>query len=190
MACGADSIDKNDNIDSTIGSSQYLDQRSLIMASLQSTAAELRAIKSELEERGASDLSERVERIIADVNEHAEAPRTATEGQSDGPVERLEMMSTGEAAEILGIKSVNTIKRWVRLGLLEGFRRGGRVVVSKRSVQQMADMPAVRWEKDFDRRMEDAADFGANEDELTQDSAASMVWSGRKPWEQDVHAQK
>ena len=35
-------------------------------------------------------------------------------------------MTTGEAAEALGIRSVNTIKRWAGEGLLEGFRRVAR----------------------------------------------------------------
>jgi excisionase family DNA binding protein len=158
------------------------------MSSLESAVADLRALQSALRERGVSDLSEKMDQVIAEVSELATGPASETKGKAGPRTDHFETMTTGEAARFLGIKSVNTIKRWVRDGLLDGFQRGGRVVVSKESVQRMVDRSAVRCERDFDQRMEAAAEFGAREGEPTPDSDDSMVWSGRKPWEQDARA--
>jgi hypothetical protein len=52
-------------------------------------------------------------------------------------------MTTGQAARALGIASLNTIKSWVRAGLLEGFQRGGRVMVSRASVER--PLSPITW---------------------------------------------
>jgi len=45
-----------------------------------------------------------------------------------------ELVTTGEAARRLQVRSINTVKRWVAEGLLVGYRIGGRVLVTAASV--------------------------------------------------------
>lgn len=55
-----------------------------------------------------------------------------------------ELFTTGQAAKALGVKSVNTVKNWVRRGTLTGFRRGSRTLISRESI---ADLQARAWAK-------------------------------------------
>ena len=48
-----------------------------------------------------------------------------------------QFVSTGEAAARLGVASVNTVKRWMRLGLLSGRRVGGRYKVAVSSINSL-----------------------------------------------------
>jgi len=48
-----------------------------------------------------------------------------------------EVLTTGQVAAALGLRSVNTVKRWVREGNLNGFRRGARILVLKESVARL-----------------------------------------------------
>jgi excisionase family DNA binding protein len=91
-------------------------------------------------------------------------------------------MTTGEAAALLGVASVNTIKRWARQGLLEGYQRGGRVLVSRRSVERMLGAPALAAERAHEQELDEAlAPFDTDERPLPP-----LRWSGRKPWTRGV----
>lgn len=48
-----------------------------------------------------------------------------------------EVLTTGQAAAAIGVRSVNTVKKWVENGTLDGFRRGSRVLVLKDSVVRL-----------------------------------------------------
>lgn len=48
-----------------------------------------------------------------------------------------DVLTTGQAAAALGVRSVNTVKQWVRDGTLDGFRRGSRILVLKDSVVRL-----------------------------------------------------
>ena len=50
-----------------------------------------------------------------------------------------ELLTTGQAARALGVRSVNTVKQWVRQGTLEGVRRGSRLLVLRSSVDRLRD---------------------------------------------------
>jgi excisionase family DNA binding protein len=133
---------------------------------------EIETLVRELEQDGQTERAARLAESVSALL--AQAPRKPT---STG-----ELMTTGQAAEALGVRSVNTIKRWVSDGLLEGFQRGGRILVSKSSVDAVRDSGVVKARIDYDRRVDEAlAAFGS--DEEVDPSEMRAAWEGRKPWE-------
>lgn len=98
----------------------------------------------------------------------------------------IALISTGEAAQLLSVRSVNTIKRWAREGLLEGFQRGGRVLVSRRSVERLLTSPPLAQQRAVEQRLSaDLSGFGADE---PPDEPLDAAWQGRKLWEQPTPA--
>jgi excisionase family DNA binding protein len=92
-----------------------------------------------------------------------------------------DLLSTGEAAAILGIRSVNTIKRWASDGLLDGYRVGGRIKVTPESVDKLQTSPIAQRQ----RRCETAlgaslAPFDGGDEPLPPTGSAHV---GRKPWD-------
>ena len=134
------------------------------MNGLELAAQELEALTRDLRSQGASDVAERVQHALDLLRDPGE------------------LITTGQAAEQLGIRSTNTVKRWARQGLLEGFRRGGRVMVSQRSVQAMLAKPEIAREQSFEQELADVLDiFDAGDEPLPP---SGMAHAGRKPWEQ------
>jgi excisionase family DNA binding protein len=129
-------------------------------------AKRLETLSKQLEERGQVDLAQEVGAVINILR-----PRVVPEPPGG-------VMTTGEAASVLGVKSVNTIKRWVAEGLLAGFRRGGRVMVSRESVERMARSPEVADQRTRDAEIAaDLEEFDAGDEPLPP-----TAWAGRKPW--------
>jgi excisionase family DNA binding protein len=92
------------------------------------------------------------------------------------------LVTTGEAAKLLGIRSVNTIKRWVRDGLLLGFQRGGRILVSRSSVDAILASPPVANQQAYERDLHEAMEpFDAGDDI----AVPPTHWPGKKPWERE-----
>lgn len=98
-----------------------------------------------------------------------------------------ELMTTGEAAEALGVRSVNTIKRWASDGLLEGFHRGGRVLISKRSVDALRDSTVVSRRAAVEHGIGEMLSAFDDGDDAPDPGELRMAWEGRKPWEQPEH---
>lgn len=48
-----------------------------------------------------------------------------------------ELLTTAQAARLLGVGSVNTVKRWLYEGKLEGTVRGGRHLIYRHSVERL-----------------------------------------------------
>ncbi len=132
---------------------------------------ELKTLAQELKDRGDSQLARRVDRAISALK--------AEQGRAE-----LDLMTTGEAAHALGIRSVNTIKRWAAQGLLDGFRRGGRVLVSRASVEKMKGHKSVKQEVTFERELDEALDPFDFGDEPVPEFFVSRT--GRKPREQSA----
>ena len=128
---------------------------------------ELEIVATELRRSGDIGLAERVHRIVEDLRQETTP--------SDG-----ELMTTGDAAELLGVRSINTVKRWVRDGLLSGYRRGGRILVSRSSVIEMADRPTVAEQQAFEKEI-DAA-MRPYDGSGTEGAPLSATWDGKRPW--------
>lgn len=142
------------------------------MAKAATAIQDLKELARELEDRGDIKLAQRVDSAIS-----ALADRRDTD---------TELMTTGAAAQELGISSVNTIKRWASQGLLEGFRRGGRVLVSRASVEKMKGLRPLSQQVAFERELDEALDpFDVGDEPVPE---LSMTWVGRKPWEQNAGA--
>ena len=92
-----------------------------------------------------------------------------------------DVMSPDEAAKLLGIGNVGMVGRWARDGLLEGCRVGGRLRVSRRSAERLAESPLVARERAFERQLDHVlAEFDFGEEELPPSVLPHM---GRVPWE-------
>ncbi len=139
-------------------------------------AKRLESLSKELAERGQPDIAQELNSLV-DVLRSGVAP------EPEGGV-----MTTGEAAKALGIRSVNTVKRWATQGLLTGYRRGGRIMVSSESVARLAARPEVAVEREKEMRVAEAlAPFDAGNEE-TSDSSSAATWVGRKPWAKSATA--
>lgn len=141
-------------------------------------AAELQSVCSFLDQSGQAGLAEVVNQTIATL-------------RAQGPVKTPPggVMTTGEAARTLGVRSVNTVKRWVQERQLEGFRLGGRVLVSRRSVERMADKAVVQQQRQWEQRV-DAALAPFDLDDAEPPDTAPSTWEGLKPWESNASGTK
>jgi len=141
------------------------------MSDLTQTVDRLREARDELERRGIGDLARTLDQAIADLSAPASPPPDA-------------LITTGEAARMLGIRSVNTIKRWAADGLLEGYRRGARILVTRASVEAMLNDSRLERYKAWQQNLDEALAIFDIGDEPLPPSEASR-WHGRKPWEKD-----
>src|SRR5581483_9035154 len=82
----------------------------------------LEALATQLRDQGQMASVETVEQAL-------EAVRAA-----DRDAGERDLLTTTEAARLLGVRSINTIKRWASDGRLDGYRIGSRVFVTRRSV--------------------------------------------------------
>jgi excisionase family DNA binding protein len=119
--------------------------------------ASLEQVARELESRGATDLAERLHAAIACLREQMPA----------GPEQQIAsgVLTTGEAARLLGVGSLNTIKAWARQGLLDGYQRGGRVVVTRDSVERLLHSRPLAAEQSYERELAEVLrelDFAAD----------------------------
>ncbi len=141
------------------------------MAATESTVRKLECIADALREEGNTALAQQVAEVIVEVKKMATRPRPA---EPDGGV-----MTTGEAARLLGVRSINTIKRWAIEGLLEGYRRGGRILVARASVERLVGSPSVADQKRFEAEQDRVWDpFDAGDEPLPHVSAP-----GRRLWD-------
>jgi excisionase family DNA binding protein len=132
---------------------------------------ELNALAARLQARGESD-------AVATVTKAAQA---LCEQEADTAA-RNDMLTTSEAAALLGVRSINTVKRWANEGRLKGYRIGSRLLVSRQSVEQMLQDSALGRQRAYEQGLAAAlAPF-----ESTQAEAAELTGiahRGRKPWE-------
>lgn len=137
----------------------------------QTIETKLEGISRRLEEQGKGDLAQEIKEVVGLL-------RRPSEGiEPPGGV-----ITTGEAARMLGVRSINTVKRWAREGLLEGFRRGGRIVISRRSVERMLQSPEVAEQRTLEAELAASLEPLGTEEEIP----SVLPWTGRKPWAKDA----
>lgn len=128
----------------------------------------LRRLSQELRQRGQLDLADEVTTLATALDQ----PDAAGPGAAD-------WLTTGPAARALGVRSINTIKRWAREGRLDGVRRGGRLLVSAASVQRLLRSPLVATQR---AREEELAAALAPLDAGDVAIPATTTWTGSVPW--------
>jgi len=62
--------------------------------------------------------------------------------------ERREWITTGEAARMLGVRSINTVKRLIRTNRLTAIRPGGHYRVARRDVERLGSLGGVALSPD------------------------------------------
>lgn len=135
------------------------------MADVSASLAQLEELADELAQRGETRLADRARAAVAELRASTTAP---------------ELIGTGEAAALLGIRSINTVKRWVREGRLEGFQVGGRVKISRGSVERLRSSAALQRRQAYERDLTDVLDAVDAGDEPAPRS--ELPHAGRAPW--------
>lgn len=135
------------------------------MSDVDAGLAELDRVVRELDSRGDTELAGRARAAVASVRA-ATAP--------------ADLVTTGEAAALLGVRSINTVKRWARDGMLDGFQVGGRVKVTRASVEQLLASATVGQQRAYERDLAEVLDaFDAGDDALPP---SELPHIGRAPW--------
>jgi hypothetical protein len=148
------------------GYNQHRETRRLHMADTRMIENRLKDLSETLRQRGESDLATEVGELIATLQGEQEEERG--------------LVTTGEAARLLGVRSINTIKLWVWQGTLDGVKRGGRWLVTSESVRRVKDTPPVSQVRQREKQMKENLEEFTGEDE---GAPATNTWMGRKPWE-------
>jgi excisionase family DNA binding protein len=98
-----------------------------------------------------------------------------------------DLLTPSEAATALGVRSVNTVKRWAREGRLEGYALGGRMLVSQRSVDAFRQTKEARQQRAYEHQLDEAlAPFDSTPEEIAE--YTSETPPGRVPWRADATA--
>lgn len=94
-----------------------------------------------------------------------------------------EWVSTGQAAKMLGVRSVNTIKRWAHEGKLEYRKPGSWMQISMRSIYQLLELPDPELIsiREMEHMIDETKELNV---ELTEDvlNDLSEERYGRLPW--------
>ena len=118
----------------------------------------------------------------AEAGNTAEVVRTAQKALHELSGDRL--LTTTEAAEALGVRSINTVKLWCRSGFLSNVQRGNRTMIPLAEIERVRNDERVRDIRAADRLHDASSDFGVSggltEEEMQQLSATRP---GRLPWQ-------
>ena len=92
------------------------------------------------------------------------------------------LLTTAEAADALGVRSVNTIKYWVKTGYIHGVKRNGGAMIPRSEVDRIMDEDRVRQMRSAAELDEMASELGRpmTDDEMRELSASRP---GKLPWQ-------
>jgi len=118
----------------------------------------------------------------AEAGNAAEVVRTAQKALQELESDRL--LTTTEAAEALGVRSINTVKLWCRNGFLASVQRGNRTMIPLAEIERVRESERVRAIRAADKLHDMSSEFGVakglSDEEMEQLSAARP---GRLPWQ-------
>jgi rhodanese-related sulfurtransferase len=119
------------------------------------------------------------------VLETVRALRAALQDVDD---ERL--LTTTEAAQLLGVRSINTIKSWRRTGYIKGVVHGNRTLIPLSEIERIQNSDRVRGIRVAEKRHDESAELGGDE-EMSQDEldALDAGRPGTLPWQRGETAQ-
>jgi hypothetical protein len=94
-----------------------------------------------------------------------------------------EYLTTTEAAHALGIRSVNTLKLWIKTGYLRGKKIGGRTLIPCTEIARLEHDERVRAMQTVGRLHQESWDLGRDEG-LTPEELQDLDEgrSGTLPW--------
>lgn len=132
---------------------------------------------------------------IGDLREDLAQARQAAVGgnlaetvrQLDKALEQIKpdrLLTSGEAASMLGVRSPNTILGWCRTGYIHGVTRGGRTMIPLSEVERIQDGDRVRTMRALDELHDQTAELGSDEG-LTEEELEMLheTRPGTLPWE-------
>lgn len=97
------------------------------------------------------------------------------------------LLTTTEAAQLLGVRSINTIKAWCRSGYLHGITQGSRTLIPISEIERVQDSERVRRIRQAERLHDQSADLGGD-DELSaaEIDALEAGQPGTLPWKREA----
>jgi hypothetical protein len=133
-------------------------------------------------------MTERLRKDLQTVIEQAEAGNTAevvrTAQKALRELDGARLLTTTEAAEALGVRSINTVKLWCRTGFLSSVQRGNRMMIPLAEIERAQNDERVRAIRAADKLHDASSNLGVPEgltdEEMQQLSAARP---GRLPWQ-------
>src|SRR5881409_3158835 len=79
-----------------------------------------------------------------------------------------DLLTTAEAAQALGVRSVNTVKYWVKTNYLQGVKRGNRTLIPLSEIERIKSQDRVRMIQTSEQ-LQDATCLPGDDRPLTSD---------------------